>query len=72
VAKAPQLGRPKTPSAASKSVEIGLVSGENHVELRVLQVEPRHFARVVVVAEQGLGAQMQKLPERRIVAECRG
>ena len=54
---------------AEQVVEVGLVGREDDVELRVLQVDPREVARVVVVGEQRVGAQAQKVGERLVVAD---
>ena len=52
-------------------VEIRLVRREDHVELRILQVEPRDVTRVVLVGEQRVGAHPQEAGELRVGRERR-
>jgi hypothetical protein len=56
---------------AQQIVEVGFIRREDHVELRILQIQPRQVALVIVVAEQRIGAQPQKIREGGIGAEPR-
>ena len=53
---------------AEQLVVVGLVGADGDIERRV-QVHPGDIARVVVVGEEGIGAQRQELLERRVVGE---
>ena len=57
---------------AEQVVEVRLVRRVDDVELRILQIQPRDVAGVVVVAENRRGAQAQEPGERRIVGQVRG
>ena len=57
---------------AEQPVEIGFIRREDHVEFRILEVHPGEIALVVVVGEQGIGAQAQEVCEGGIVAEIGG
>ena len=65
---ADQDGRAVRGLHAEEIVEVGLVGREDDVELRILADPPMQIARVVVVVQQGVGAQSQELretPDRR-------
>ena len=53
---------------AEQLVVVSLVRADGDIERRV-QVHPGNIARVVVVREEGIGAQRQELLERRVVGE---
>ena len=57
---------------AEQTVQVRLVGREDQVEFRVRQLDPGHVARVVVVGQEGLGAQLQESRERRVVGQLRG
>ena len=57
---------------AEQIVQIGFVGREDHVNLGVLQLDPRDIAGVVIVGRQRIGAHPQKPGERRIRRERRG
>ncbi len=54
---------------AQQSVHISFIGRKNDVEFRVLQFQPGHVAREVIVAEQRIRPQPEKFREGRIVAE---
>ena len=57
---------------AEDVVEVGLVGGEDEVELWVLFVEPGEVAPVVVVGEEGIGAEAEEVGEGGVGAEGGG
>ena len=57
---------------ARQIVEVGFIRGEDDVELGVFEVQPGEVALVVIVGEQGVGAQAQEVGESGVVSERGG
>ena len=55
---------------AQQIVEISFVGREDHVELRIFEIQPGQIALVVIVGQQRIGAQAQKVCERGVIAEA--
>ena len=53
------------------TVEIRLIRRKDQIDLWIFQVEPRNIARVVIVGQQGLGAQVQIVSKGRVIAQLR-
>ena len=56
---------------AQQPIQVRLIRRKDHIDLRVLQVQPRNVARIVVIGQQRIRPQIQKARKRRIVAQLR-
>ena len=52
---------------AEQAVHVGFIRRKDNVELRILQVKPCQIARKVIVTEERIGSQFEKLRECRVI-----
>ena len=52
-------------------VQISFIRRHDHIEFWVFEVKPGKVTLVIIVAQQGIGAQPQETGERGIITECR-
>ncbi len=69
---ADQHRRPIRGSHSQQIVQIAFIRCQDQVELRLLHIQPRQIARVVIVIQQCVRPQIQELHKRRIVAQLSG
>ena len=57
---------------AKQTIKINFVRSEDDVELWITEVHPGDVARIVIVREQGIGAEAEEFRESRIVTKRSG
>ena len=65
---ADQNRRPKRCLYAQHVVQVSFVGREDYVDLGILEIQPVQIARIIIVGEQRVGSQPQKIGETLIVA----
>ncbi len=54
---------------AEEVVEVRLVGGEDDVEFGIVEVDPGEVTTIVVLREEGIGAETEEVGERLVVAK---